>query len=76
MKWANCQVNKVVMREDGSVEMEGCLLAEDKDFKSTRKVNWLAKDSPLQTVQLLELDHLLKVKKVEEGMDFEQALNS
>lgn len=75
MKWANCMVTKVSAQEDGSVALEATLMAEDKDFKSTKKVNWLAKDSPLQQVKLLELDHLLRTKKVEEGMDFEDALN-
>lgn len=47
MKWANCMVTKVTAQEDGSVSLEARLMEEDKDFKSTKKVNWLAKDSPL-----------------------------
>jgi hypothetical protein len=50
-------------------------MEDDKDFKSTKKVNWISANSPTALINLVELDHLLKVKKVEENMDFEAALN-
>jgi len=45
-------------------------LLEDKDYKGTKKVNWLSKDSPLINVYLVEYDHLITVKKVDDDMDF------
>jgi glutamyl-tRNA synthetase len=51
------------------------MIEQDKDFKNTKKLNWLSKKSPLVEIKLLELDHLLKTKKVEEGVNFEDALN-
>ena len=50
-------------------------MESDTDFKSTKKINWLSAKTPTTKVNLIEYDHLLKVKKVEENMDFEAALN-
>ena len=46
--------------------MKGEYLPEDKDFKSTKKVNWLSKKSGHVEATLVEYDHLIKVKKIEE----------
>ena len=43
------------------------MLPNDKDFKNTKKLNWVSNKTPLVKVDLVELDHLLKVKKVEEN---------
>lgn len=74
MKWANCLIDTVT-HHDTHIHLTASLLPEDKDFKSTKKLNWVSNKSPLAKVDLVELDHLLKVKKVEENMEFEAALN-
>ena len=50
-------------------------LPEDKDFKTTNKYTWLAKDTPSVEVDLLEYDHLIKVKTIEEDQKFEDYYN-
>lgn len=52
------------------------LAVEDKDYKSTKKLGWLSKESPLTPVYLVEYDHLITVKKVEDEMDFESIVNN
>lgn len=74
MKWANCLIDTIT-HNTHHIHLTATLLPEDKDFKSTKKVTWLSNKSPLVKVDLVELDHLLKVKKVEENMEFEDALN-
>lgn len=51
-------------------------MVEDKDFKNTKKFGWLSKESPLTPVYLVEYDHLINVKKVEDDMDFESIVNN
>jgi len=46
-----------------------------KILKQQKKINWLSEDCPLVEIHLVEFDHLLKVKKVEEDMKFEDCLN-
>lgn len=50
-------------------------LPDDKDFKSTLKFTWLSKDSPLTRVTIVEYDHLINVKKVDDDMKFEDCVN-
>mmetsp|Transcript_35679 Transcript_35679/g.55530 ORF Transcript_35679/g.55530 Transcript_35679/m.55530 type:complete len:96 (+) Transcript_35679:122-409(+) len=75
MRWGNVLVNKVVNNGNG-IELTGEYLPDDKDFKSTKKLSWVSKNSPTTDVNLVEYDHLLNVKKVEENMDFETVLNT
>ena len=67
MKWANCHIDSVSLLPDGNIELTGTMLPNDKDFKNTKKLNWVSNKTPLVKVDLVELDHLLKVKKVEEN---------
>ena len=43
-------------------------MPDDKDFKETKKFTWLAKEGGLVDVELIEYDHLIRVKKVEDHM--------
>jgi len=38
-------------------------------------MNWIAKNSPIVDVELVEYDHLINVKKVEDDMDWEKVVN-
>ena len=71
MKWSNCSITRVEPQLDGSIFLYAELLESDKDFKSTKKLNWISAKTPFVKVNLIEYDHLLKVKKVDETMDFE-----
>jgi len=47
MKWGNAKILSVVQKPDGSLHLEAEYLEEDKDFKTTKKLNWVAEDSCL-----------------------------
>jgi glutamyl-tRNA synthetase len=77
MKWGNIVLSKVEKSEDGnSITLEGKFDPEDKDFKSTKKLNWLAANSDLTKVEMIEFDHLISVKKIDENTDFDKAYNA
>ena len=75
MKWGNVTISK---KEDnnGVITLTGKVDASDKDFKSTKKLTWLAID-PDTTVEitLVELDHLITKKKVEETDNVKDLVN-
>ena len=66
MKWMNAGVLEIATRPDGGLNIVAELRPKDKNFKKTRKVNWLLDDPEyLTAVRVIELDHLINVKKVE-----------
>ena len=52
------------------------LLPDDKDFKKTKKVNWIA-NSPqaLYSLVLVEYDHIITKKKIEEADNVKDLVN-
>lgn len=50
-------------------------LPEDKDFKKTKKITWLANNTNLLVANLYEFDQLIKTPKVEENDKFEDLVN-
>ncbi len=75
MNWGNVLIKTKELQADGSYQMTGQYLAEDKDFKKTNKITWLADGTNLLIADLVEYDHLIKQKKVEEDVDFETIVN-
>ena len=75
MRWGNCKITKIEKGEGEALLMEGELMPEDKDFKKTKKLNWISRDSPYVLINLVEYDHLMKCKKLEEGQNLEDHLN-
>lgn len=75
MNWGNVLIKTKELQADGSYLMTGEYLADDKDFKKTAKVTWLADGTNLVVAELVEYDHLIKEKKVEEDVDFETIVN-
>lgn len=53
MKWGNAKIIKIVTNPDGSLFLEGELMEDDKDFKSTKKINWISEDSCLVKIIIL-----------------------
>ena len=47
MKWGNAKIVKILNNADGSLCLEAELMEEDKDFKSTKKINWVCEESCL-----------------------------
>ena len=75
MNWGNFMIQSKVLQDDGSYLLKGEYLPEDTDFKKTAKVTWLADGSNLLVAEFTEYDHLIKEKKVEENMNFEDVVN-
>lgn len=55
---------------DGVLTISGNLDLEDKDFKKAKIVTWICADpSTITEVELVEFDHLILKKKIEENDD-------
>lgn len=74
MRWGNAMIKSLSESEAG-IQIEAELMLDDKDFKSTKKINWLSSDSPNCMIDLVEYDHLIKVKKIDEDVDFMSVIN-
>lgn len=44
MKWGNAKITEITKKENGGFQLVGEYLEDDKDFKSTKKINWLSED--------------------------------
>jgi len=75
MNWGNVLIKTKEVQPDGSYHMTGEYLPEDKDFKTTKKITWLAEGTNLIVANLIEYDHLIKTPKVEEDQNFEDIVN-
>lgn len=54
--------------------LEGSFLPEDQDFKTTKKISWLASDIDLVDLELIELDHLIVSEKIDDDKDVDKNL--
>jgi len=59
MKWGNAIICNIDLDK---LYIEAELILNDKNFKNTKKLNWLAKTESLITIKLVEYDHLVTVK--------------
>jgi glutamyl-tRNA synthetase len=75
MNWGNVLIQTKEIQPDGSYVLTGEYLPEDKDFKTTKKITWLADGTNLIIANLVEYDHLIKTAKVEEDQNFEEIVN-
>lgn len=74
MKWGNFKIVEVVKGEEvGPISVKAEYLPDNKDFKKTVKINWIA-DVDTVKLTLVEYDHLLREKKQldEKEMPFEK----
>lgn len=75
MNWGNFNILTKELQADGSYNLTAEYLPEDVDFKKTKKITWLADGTNLLVVNLVEYDHLIKVPKIEEDQNFDDAIN-
>ena len=75
MNWGNFQIHAKELQADGSYLIKAEYLSEDKDFKKTKKITWLADNTNLLIADLWEFDHIIKTPKVEENDKFEDLVN-
>jgi len=75
MKWGNATVTSAET-VDGVITLHANINPEDKDFKKTKKLTWIAVDQNTNfEVTLVELDHLITKKKVEGDEKVEDIVN-
>lgn len=76
MKWGNVTISKKERADDGTLSLTGTIDPEDKDFKKTKKITWVCAD-PDTTVEvtLVEYDHLITKRKVEESDNVQDLVN-
>lgn len=76
MKWGNANITKKEVSESGEITLTASLNLEDQVFKGTKKITWIAVDpSSNFEVTLVELDHLITKKKVDENEKVQDIVN-
>merc|ERR1719223_265464 len=80
MNWGNAVITKFDWsgKEAGQGELtaHATLKLDDTDYKGTKKVTWLAVDPATNfKVTLVELDHLITERKVDEGLKVQDVVN-
>lgn len=76
MKWGNATITKIEKTDDGSLTLFAKVDLADKDFKKTKKITWVTADEDTTVeVTLVEYDHLITKKKVEENDEISKIVN-
>ncbi|XP_068646136.1 glutamate--tRNA ligase, cytoplasmic [Aristolochia californica] len=76
MDWGNAIVKDVEKDLDGNVtQLFGCLHLEGSVKTTKLKLTWLSDSDELVPLSLVELDHLITKKKLEEDDDFKDFIN-
>ncbi|CAF0722052.1 unnamed protein product [Rotaria sp. Silwood1] len=78
MNWGNIKINRIQKNDSGEIEfMEGETQLDNKDFKNTLKLTWLAETSlaPLTPVKCIHYDNIMTKAKLDEGDTFEDFVN-
>lgn len=76
MKWGNVSITASA-QVDGVLTLNGTYLPDDKDFKKTTKLTWIAQDEATNfTLDIVELDHLITKQKHEEDDKLEDIANN
>ncbi|CAM9975917.1 unnamed protein product, partial [Laminaria digitata] len=73
--WGNVKISKVEKDSAGKATRLSGRFIPNGDFKSTKKVTWLAKVPDLVPMVLVEFDYLVTKDKIEEGENFKDFLN-
>jgi glutamyl-tRNA synthetase len=62
--------------QSGFITLTADLCLEDKDFKKTKKLTWIANDpQSVFEITLVEFDHLITKKKTEEDESVKDIVN-
>jgi glutamyl-tRNA synthetase len=75
MKWGNAIIT-MILETDDQLTLHAEFKKEDTDFKKTKKLTWIAADPNSNfEITLVELDHLITKKKVEDNDKVEDIVN-
>ena len=81
MKWGNALIHTISESDENflgmpvKLSLHGEILQEDKDFKNTKKLTWLAAVPDLYKLDLVEYDVLINKAKVEENDELNELIN-
>jgi hypothetical protein len=76
MKWGNCTISNKEVDANGKITLHGDVNPDDKDFKGTKKLTWITVDKNTNfEVTLVEFDHIITKKKVEENDKVQDIVN-
>eukprot|EP00752_Nemacystus_decipiens_P004043 g3702.t1 len=73
--WGNVKITKLDKDDGGKVTKLSGEFIPNGDFKSTKKLTWLAKVPDLVPIVLVEFDYLVTKDKIEEDENFKDFLN-
>ncbi|CAN0072889.1 unnamed protein product, partial [Sphacelaria rigidula] len=73
--WGNVKINSIDRNKAGKATRLTGQFVPNGDFKSTKKVTWLAKVPDLVPMILVEFDYLVTKDTIEEGENFKDFLN-
>ncbi|CAM9278404.1 unnamed protein product [Ascophyllum nodosum] len=73
--WGNVKIKRVEKDDAGKATRLSGVFIPNGDFKSTKKLTWLAKVADLVPMILVEFDYLVTKDKIEEGENFKDFLN-
>lgn len=76
MDWGNAIIKEIKKENDTITHLVGVLHPEGSVKTTKLKLTWLADIDELINLSLVEFDYLIKKKKLEEGEDFIENLNS
>mmetsp|Transcript_44040 Transcript_44040/g.42624 ORF Transcript_44040/g.42624 Transcript_44040/m.42624 type:complete len:94 (+) Transcript_44040:1374-1655(+) len=76
MKWGNVTITRKEAVDD-RLTLFGKVDPNDKDFKKTKKLTWVSADEGTSVeVKLVEFDHLITKKKLEDNDEVKDFVNS
>ena len=76
MKWGNVIITSK-KQEGDTISLTGKLNLDDKDYKKTKKFTWVAADEETTVdITLVEYDHLINKKKLEENETVKDFVNT
>lgn len=76
MDWGNAIIEKISKHPDGEISDISARLHLEGDYKQTeKKLTWLPDVSDLVKITLVEFDHLITKKKMEENDDIKDFVN-
>ncbi|ODM95546.1 Bifunctional glutamate/proline--tRNA ligase [Orchesella cincta] len=76
VNWGNIKIEKINRKGDKIESVDASLNLDDKDFKKTMKITWLAETakSPLTPIEAVYYDHIISKPVLNPDEDFKQFL--
>lgn len=76
INFGNVFIKSKEIQQNGSYLMTAEYLPDDRDYKTTPKITWLAEESNLLIVDVFEFDHLINQRTIYADCDLETIVNT